>query len=74
MIAYAMAKTSYSGEMVRGSKKGIFTIPGAKIADEVMGYGMSSTGRHTDKIAKLGIEMQEILDSEIQTPPSCQRK
>ena len=67
MIAYAMAKTSYSGEMVRSSKKVILTIPGAEIADEVMGCGMS-TGRDTEKIAKLGIEMQEVPGSEIQVP------
>ena len=67
MIAYAMAKTSYSGEMVRNNKKVILTIPGAEIADEAMGCGMS-TGRDTDKIVKLGIEMQEIPGSEIQIP------
>ena len=67
MIAYAMAKTSYSGEMVRNNKKVILTVPGSAIANEVMGCG-TSTGRDTDKIAKLGIEMQEIPDSEIQIP------
>ncbi|MDE5770339.1 MAG: flavin reductase family protein [Ruminococcus sp.] len=67
MIAYAMAKTSYSGEMVRNNKKVILTIPGVTIADEVMGCGMS-TGRNTDKIAKLGIEMQEVPNSEIKIP------
>lgn len=67
MIAYAMAKTSYSGEMVRNNKKVILTIPGAEIADEVMDCGMS-TGRNTDKIAKFGIEMQEVPGSEIQIP------
>ncbi len=67
MIAYAMAKTSYSGEMVRNNKKVILTIPGAEIADAVMGCGMS-TGRDTDKISKLGIEMQKLPDSEIQVP------
>lgn len=67
MIAYAMAKTSYSGEMVRNNKKVILTIPGVTIADEVMGCGMS-TGRDTDKIAKLGIEMQEVPNSEIKIP------
>lgn len=70
MIAYAMAKTSYSGEMVRNHKKVILTIPGAEIADAVMGCGMS-TGRNTDKIAKLGIEMQEVPGSEIQIPLHC---
>lgn len=67
MIAYAMAKTSYSGEMVCNNKKVILTIPGVTIADEVMGCGMS-TGRNTDKIAKLGIEMQEVPNSEIKIP------
>lgn len=67
MIAYAMAKTSYSGEMVRSNKKVILTIPGAEIADAVMDCG-STTGRDTDKIAKFGVEMQEVPDSEIQIP------
>ena len=67
MIAYAMAKTSYSGEMVRKSKKVILTVPGTAIADQVMGCGLS-TGRDTDKIAQLGIEMQEVAGSEIQIP------
>ena len=67
MIAYAMAKTSYSGEMVRSNKKVILTIPGSAITDEVMGCG-STTGRDTDKITKFGIEMQEIPGSEIQIP------
>ena len=67
MIAYAMAKTSYSGEMVRNNKKVILTIPGADIADTVMGCG-STTGRDTDKIAKFDIEMQDIPDSDIKIP------
>ena len=67
MIAYAMAKTSYSGEMVRSNQKVILTVPGAAIADAVMGCGMS-TGRDTDKVSKLGIEMQEVPDSEIKIP------
>ena len=67
MIAYAMAKTSYSGEMVRANKKVILTVPGAEIADAVMGCG-TSTGRNTDKISKLGVEMQEVPGSDIQIP------
>lgn len=47
MIAYAMAKTSYSGEMVRNNKEVILTIPGAEIAEAAMGCG-STTGRDTD--------------------------
>ena len=67
MIAYAMAKTSYSGEMVRQNKEVILSIPGAEIADAVMGCG-TSTGRNTDKVSKFDIEMQNVPGSEIQIP------
>lgn len=56
MIAYAMAKTSYSGEMVRNNKKVILTVPGAELADTVMKCG-STTGRTVDK------EKQETIPS-----------
>lgn len=39
MIAYAMAKTSYSGEMVRQNKKVILTIPSEKDIEAVIGCG-----------------------------------
>ena len=67
MIAYAMAKTSYSGERVRETKEVILTIPGAEIAKEVMGCGMAS-GRDTDKIEKNNIGMQDVPGSEIRVP------
>ena len=67
MIAFAMAKPAFSGEMVRQNKKVVLTIPGAAISEAVMGCGMC-TGRDTDKIAKLGIEMQSIPDCDIQIP------
>lgn len=67
MIAYAMAKTSYSGEMVRLNKKVILTIPGAAISDAVLGCGMT-TGRDTDKAAKFGIELTLVEGSSIQIP------
>ena len=67
MLAYAMAKTSYSGEMVRQNKKVVLTIPSDAIVNTVLGCG-STTGRNTDKIAKFGIEMQKLPDSEIQIP------
>lgn len=67
MIAYAMAKTSYSGELVREYGKVILTVPGAQIADAVMRCG-STTGRNTDKIKAFGIEMQEVPGSEILIP------
>jgi len=67
MIAYAMAKTSYSGEMVRNNQKVIVTIPGAEIADAVMKCG-STTGRNTDKASKFGIELVEMEGSDIKIP------
>ena len=67
MIAYAMAKTSYSGERVRETKEVILTIPGAEIAKAVMGCGTAS-GRDTDKIEKNNIEMQDVPGSEIRVP------
>lgn len=67
MIAYAMAKTSFSGEMVRNTQKVILTIPGAEIADAVMGCG-STTGRNTDKVKKFNIELTEVEGSNIKIP------
>ncbi len=67
MIAYAMAKTSYSGEMVRDNKKVILTIPGKEIDDAVMGCG-STTGRDTDKASQFGIELAEVEGSTIKIP------
>ena len=67
MIAYAMAKTSYSGEMVRSNKKVVLTVPGTAIKEAVMGCGMIP-GRDTNKIEKLGIEMQSVPGCEIQIP------
>ena len=67
MIAYAMAKTSYSGEMVRQNKKVILTIPGAAIAQQVMGCG-TITGRNTDKVSKFQMKMTSVEESNIQIP------
>ncbi len=67
MIAYAMAKTSYSGEMVRQNKKVVLTIPSEKIIEAVIGCG-STTGRNTDKVDKFGIKMQKMPDSDILIP------
>lgn len=67
MIAYAMAKTSYSGEMVRDSRKVILTVPGAEIAEAVMGCG-STTGRDTDKASRFGIALVDVEGSSIKRP------
>ena len=67
MVAYAMAKTSYSGEMVRENKKVIITIPGAEIAETVLECG-STTGRKTDKVSEFEIELAEVEESSIKIP------
>ena len=67
MIAYAMAKTSYSGEMVRNNGKVILTVPGTDIAEAVIGCG-STTGRDTDKVSKFGIELAEVPDCSVKIP------
>ena len=67
MIAYAMAKTSFSGERVRETRKVILTVPGEPLSDAVLGCG-STTGRDTDKAAKFGIELIEVEGSGIKIP------
>lgn len=67
MIAYAMAKTSYSGERARETGKVAISVPGKDIADAVLGCG-SSTGRNTDKVKKFGVEMQQLPGWEIGIP------
>jgi len=67
MIAYAMAKTSYSGELVRGNQKVVLTVPGVQISEAVMGCG-STTGRDTDKAKRFGIELTSLPDSTIKIP------
>ena len=71
MIAYAMAKTSYSGERVRETGKVVLTIPSEALTSAVLGCG-STTGRKTDKAAQFGIEMQSLPDCPIRVPAhSC---
>ena len=67
MIAFAMAKTSFSGERVRETKKVILTVPGEELASQVVSCG-TSTGRDTDKAAKFGVELTEVEGSTIQVP------
>lgn len=52
---------------MRDNKKVILTIPGAEIADAVLGCG-SITGRNTDKAARFSIELAEIEGSSIKIP------
>ena len=62
MIAFAMAKPSYSGEMVRKNRQVVLTIPGAALKDVVLTCG-SCTGRDTDKAAKTGVDLVSLPDT-----------
>lgn len=67
MIAFAMAKTSYSGERVRETKEVVVTVPGAALASQAVSCG-STTGRDTDKAAKFGVELTELDGCAIRVP------
>lgn len=67
MICFAMQKASYSGEMVRQSKRVFLAMPGAEIADAAFKCGTVS-GRDRDKAKEFGIELQAMPDSAIRIP------
>ena len=67
MVAFAMAKTSYSGERVRETKEVVITVPGASMAEIALGCG-STTGRDTDKAAKFSVELAALGGNGIQVP------
>ena len=67
MVAFAMAKTSYTGERVRETKEAIITVPATPIADAVMGCGTTS-GRNTDKTSKFAITLADVEGSELKIP------
>ncbi len=50
MVAFAMAKTSYSGEMVRQNKKVVITIPSDKIVSAVLGCGRQPRAHHPQEV------------------------
>lgn len=53
--------------MVRKNQKVILTIPGAQLAEAVLGCG-STTGRYIDKASKFGIELAEAEGNSIRIP------
>lgn len=67
MIAFAMAKTSYSGEMVRSNHRVVLTIPGSSLAQAVMNCG-SCSGRDTDKASRFGIKLISVEGTSVQIP------
>ena len=67
MVAFAMAKPSYSGERVRETGEVVITIPGASQAEVALGCG-STTGRDTDKAAQFSVELAPLEGSGISIP------
>ncbi len=70
MVAIAMSKKSYSGDMIRIRKQAIITIPGSSLANAVMKCGKVS-GRTIDKVSEFDIEMQKLANSSIMVPVHC---
>lgn len=66
-IGFAMAKTAYSGELVRNTGKVILTIPGTALAQTAMSCG-SVSGRDVDKQKEFGVELMDLPDTSIQVP------
>lgn len=67
MVAFAMAKTSYSGERTRETGKAVIAVPGEELAGAVVSCG-TSTGHKADKAAQFGIELEELPGSDIRIP------
>ena len=67
MVAFAMAKTSYSGQRVRDTGKVVLTVPGKELAQLAIQCG-SSTGHKTDKVKEFNVEMEDIETGGIQVP------
>ncbi|MCD8141163.1 MAG: flavin reductase [Planctomycetaceae bacterium] len=70
MVGFAMAKTSYSGDLIRANKKAVLAMPTEELAEATMACG-GSAGRNTDKVTKFAIDMQPLDGSAIQIPVHC---
>lgn len=67
MLAFAMGKTSNSGENIRRTGKAILAVPDVSLKEAVMIYG-SKNGRKTDKLKEMPIALQSIEENNIQFP------
>ena len=66
-IGFAMMKPSHTGELVRGTRQAVLTIPGVPLARAVMQCG-STTGRTQDKATTVDIALMELPDCAIRIP------
>lgn len=67
MIGFSLAKTSYSGELIRQTKKAVLAMPGIEIAEAAMRCG-SASGRDIDKADVFGVAMQSLPGCQIEIP------
>ena len=66
-IGFAMSKKSFSGEVVRETKRVILATPGSGLAEAVMKCG-STSGRDHHKAEEFGIELRFLPDTDIPVP------
>lgn len=67
MVGFSLAKTSYSGELIRQTQKAILAMPGIGITEATMQCG-SVSGKDIDKADAFGIEMQTLPNCQIEIP------
>ncbi len=67
LLAVAMMKNGYSGELFRASGEAILTVPGVSLQEIALKCG-TSTGRKTDKIKQFGIQTMPFEGSQILVP------
>ncbi|HIS80729.1 MAG TPA: flavin reductase family protein [Candidatus Scatomonas merdavium] len=69
-IMFSLNKGAYSLELLAGEKEVVLAVPGIELAGALIGCGTCS-GRDTDKIAKVGLTMQEVEGTNIKAPVPC---
>lgn len=67
MVAFAMSKMSYSGEIIRQNKEVVITIPGEELRTIALECGLTS-GRNVNKVEKFNIELIDLLNTNIKVP------
>lgn len=68
-IMFALNKGAYSLELLAQTKEVVLAVAGTDMAGALIGCGTSS-GRDTNKIEKLGLQMQAVEGTDIQAPVS----
>ena len=69
-IMFSLNKGAYSLELLAEKKEAVLAIPGVELTGALIGCGTCS-GRDMDKIAKVGLTMQEVEGTNIKAPIPC---